>query len=417
MTSSTSQASSDLAHIISDNIVREYLIDLLPSGSSHLNDVVAWVKGKDFKVAGLESLTRDDLVGLTREQKDALAETVYDAYCRARGISRVYAPENLQRALDMVAYRFHFADRHAMREHNEKLYSDVVGRLETFSWRNQYLARQTLDDKDLEFAVNTWFARWREGWSDGQKEFFNARQTEHVQWVSKTYTPGELFEAVQEFLSTHPGQEYGYNKVADGLGIAKPPLPGAVAQRMKVKDALERLSNGKQNIYEDVVRYVTRPNKKGAKSATVYTWAPQRRRLDREKSPILRRGIIKDVILEFVAAHPDCSQAQIKEGVRAALAQIDNAKVIEVLGEMITGRLIGEPRRGAHNTYIYRVAEVVNSLDEDDAPRAFNLKDIFGLDAERETVPKTKTASKKPWEFDEEAMMRIASNARRKVPV
>ena len=235
--------------------------------------------------------------------------------------------------------------------------------------------------------------------------------------MSKTYTPEELFEAVQVYMATHPGQEHTYNEVADGLQIAKPPIPGAVAQRMKVKDALERLSDSRQNIYEDVVKYVTRPNKKGAKSATVYIWAPQRRRLDREKSPILRRGIIKDVILDFVRAHPDCSQAQIKEGVRAALAQIDNAAATKELAVLVKGGKIEEPRRGAHNTYIYRVAEAVNSLDEDDAPRAFNPSDIFGLDAERETVPKTKTASKKPWEFDEEAMMRIASNVRRKVPV
>lgn len=374
MTSSTSQASSDLAHIISDNTVREYLIDLLPSGSSHLNDVVAWVKGKDFKVAGLESLTRDDLVGLTREQKDALAETVYDAYCRARGISRVYAPENLQRALDMVAYRFHFADRHAMREHNEKLYSDVVGRLETFSWRNQYLARQTLDDKDLEFAVNTWFARWREGWSDGQKEFFNARQTEHVQRVSKTYTPEELFEAVQVYMATHPGQEHTYNEVADGLQIAKPPIPGAVAQRMKVKDALERLSDSKQNIYEDVVKYATRV-KKGMRSATVYKWAPLRRQLDRD--PGRREAIIRDAVLAFVTEHPDSGKRAIREAMRSAFGQIANQDVDTALDGLILAKRIEDPKgakRGAHGAFFYRAAPEVPQ-------RPLDPKNIFGVDS------------------------------------
>lgn len=336
---------------INDSIVREHLIDLLPVGSSHLNDVVAWVKDKKFRVAGLDTLTRDDLVGMTREQKDALGDQVYDAYCRARGIPRVYAPENLCRAVDMAAYRFHFADRHAMREHNEKLYSDVVGRLETFSWRNHYLVRQTLDDKDLEFAVNTWFARWREGWSDGQKEFFNARQAEYVQRATRTYTPAELFEAVQEFIADNPGQEYTYNQVADALHIAN--TRQALGQRMKVKDVLERLSDPKQNIYDEVTRFVTRPNKKGAKSATVYTWAPQRRRLDR--NPSLRGSIIRDVILDFVAANPDCTSRQIRDHVRSTLGQVANPDVDAALKSAIKDGRIEKPAIGPNRSYLHRV--------------------------------------------------------------
>ena len=351
MTYSTSQDSSDLVYIISDNIVREYLIALLPSGSSHLNDVVAWVKDKKFKVAGLESLTRDDLVGLTREQKDALADQVYDAYCRARGIMCVYAPENLTRAVDLVAVKFHFADGAALRERSELLHADVAQRLETFSWRNHYLVRQTLDDKDLEFAVNTWFARWREGWSDGQKEFFNARQAEHVQRTTRTYTPEELFEAVQEFMSAHPGQEHTYNQVADGLRISKTRL--ALGQRMKVKDALERLSDGRQNIYEDVVKYVTRPNRKGAKSATVYTWAPMRRRLNR--NPRLRGSIIQDVILDFVRASPDCTSRQIRDHVRSALGQVANPDVDKALKSLIEQGRLEKPVVGPNRSYLHRV--------------------------------------------------------------
>ena len=396
---------------LSEFHVRPLLGHLVPSDSAAT--VAEWVKDKNFRVAGLDNIGSAVLRDMDSAQKDALGDAIYESFCRARGIARVYAPENLQRALDMVAHRFHFADRHAMREHNEKLYSDMVCRLETFSWRNNHLVRQTLPDDDSEFAVNTWFKDWRAGWSGGQKEFFEKCQDEHVKRSSKTYTPEELFEAVQEFMSAHLGQEHTYNQVANGLRIANTRL--ALGQRMKVKDALERLSDHKQNIYEDVVKYVTRPNKKGAKSATVYTWAPLRRRLDR--NPRLRGMIIKDVILDFVRTNPDCSQASIKAAVRSALGQIDNTRVIEVLGELVAARLIAEPSRGAHNTYLYRVAEPVNSVDEGDAPRVFNPNNIFGLDAERETAPKTKTASKKPWEFDEEAMMRIASNARRKVPV
>jgi hypothetical protein len=383
------------------------LTHLLPTESA--KPVAEWVKQKDFRVAGLDTFGHDGIRNMTGPDRDALGEAVYDAYCRARGVGRVHAPENLCRAIDLVAEKFHFASGSAMRERSERLYINVVGRLETFAWRDHYLVRQTLDDKDLAFAVNTWFKTWREKWSEEQAAYFNERQAEHIQHTTRTYTPEELFEAVQEFMAANPGQEYTYNQVADGLRIAN--TRQALVQRMKVKDALERLSNPLQNIYEDVVRYATRPNKKGAKSATVYKWAPQRRKLDREKTPTMRRVILKGVILEFVRSHPDCSQMQIKEGVRAALAQIDNAAVTVALAELVRGGEIAPPHCGAHRTYHYRASEnLVHPTVEgcrDDAPQTFDPNDIFGVDAEREAKPNA--AAKRPWEFDEETMMRMAA--------
>ena len=372
-----------------DSLILALLRPILPAKPSV--NVIDWLKAKDFRAVSLDTLTPETLKNMGGDEREALGNVIYDAYCRAKGITRVHAPENLRRALDMLAYKFHFADSAAMYERSERLYSRVKSGLETFAWRDNYLTRQTLNDKDILFAVNTWFKEWREGWTQENKEFFEQCQTEHIKKNWRTYEPGELFETIQEFMQDHAGQEYNYNQVADGLQIAKTPVPGALPQRMKVKDVLEKLSNPKQNIYEDVYKYATRPNVKGKKSATVYVWAPIRRQLDR--NPEKRTLIISSVITDFVSANPDCSQSQIKDAVRAALGQSDNTTVIAVLTELIEDKRVQNPRRGPHNTYMYRiaenpffaVAEVRNGnhsfavASKADKPHSYDPTDIFGV--------------------------------------
>ncbi len=348
---------------LTEHHVRPLLHHLLPSAIAAT--VADWVKDKNFRVASLDSIGHDGIREMGSNDREALGDEVYGAYCKAQGVVRVYAPENLTAAINLVAKRFHFADGEAMREYNESLYSNVYSRLETFSWRNQYLVRQTLDDKDIGFAVNTWFKVWSSAWTENQTAFWLECQDKHIQKTSKTYTPGELFESVQEFMAAHPGQEYTYNQVSDGLQIAN--TRQAIPQRMSVKDALERLSNPKQNVYDEVVRFATRLNKKGAKSATVYTWAPRRRVIDR--NPILRGGIIKDVILEFVGANPDCTSREIRAHVRAALGQIANPDVDLALKSMI-GDLLEKPAVGPNRSFLHRVKS--KPFVKNDRPLATN---------------------------------------------
>ena len=337
--------------------------------------IADWAKGKDYHVAGLDQISLDDYRDMGHAEKDALAEAVHDAYCSARGLPRVSAPQNLTRAADMVAEKFHFADGAAMRERSEPLYEEVVRGMATRPWLDNYITRQTIEETgrhSLSHFVNTWWREWTNTWTDGQKAFYEQCQARHIMKSSKTYSREELFESVQELLSSHPDQDYTYNHVADGLQIAKTPTPGAMPQRMKVKDVLEALSDPKQNIHEDVIKYATRA-KKGKRSATVYKWAPLRRQLDRK--PGRREAIISDAVLAFVREHPDSGKRAIREAMRSAFGQIANQDVDAALDRLILAKQIEDPKgskRGAHGAFFYRAAPEVPQ-------RPLDPKDTFGV--------------------------------------
>lgn len=303
--------------------------------------VARWVKDRGFRVAGLDALTT-----LEGEDKNALSEAVWAAYCHARGIPNVYRPQNVRRALDLLAEKFHYADAAALRDHQPAVHDAACEMLAHHEWRGHYLARQVLDDPDLRYAVNTAFKTWQEGWDDDLAALYAQRQREHVLESVAEYDDEELFEAVMEFLKAHPSDEYTYNQVAKGLRLA----PGKESV-LRVFKVLERLADPQQGTEYGVIKYKTRPSKaSGKKAAAVYKWAPARRRLDAERHPNARRMEVKTVIREFLAAQPHQTVRAIRAAARAAFGQIDSKLVDEALGQLRDGGIVDYEvgARGAH---------------------------------------------------------------------
>lgn len=303
--------------------------------------VARWVKDRSFRVAGLDALTT-----LEGQDKAALAETVWAEYCHARGIANVRHRENVRRALDLVAEKFHYADARALCDHQPEVHDAAHEMLARYEWRGHYVARQVLDDPDLRYAVNTAFKSWQEAWDAALAVLYAQRQREHVQETVAEYDDEELFEAVVEFLKANPEGEYTYNQVAKRLRLS----PGRESA-LRAFRVLERLADAQQGADYGVIRYKTRPSKSsGKKPATVYKWAPARRRLDAERHPIARRMEVKAVIRDFLAAQPHQTVRAIRAAARAAFGQIDSKLVDEALGQLREGRMVDFEvgARGAH---------------------------------------------------------------------
>lgn len=263
--------------------------------------------------------------------KAAAGAALMADYCRCHGVPYLATTENADLGLDFLARKFHYTDQQSLRQHQPELCDTLASALARHTWRSHYYVRLTVDDKDREFALNTFWRTWvsvAEGrWTDLLKE----REKTSCEAAYADYDREELFAAVAAFLEANKESEYTYNEVAKAIKIHPSNLTGI----MHTKDALNRLASPAQTVYQDVAQYRV---KRGKRTAEVFRWAPARRKLE-AAIPSRRDAVITGEIMASLDAQPYQSVRAIQAHCRHAFGKIDNAKVIMCLRSLVADKV------------------------------------------------------------------------------
>lgn len=306
-------------------------------GGRRREQVVQWMADRRWSMGyNIPPLTGVDW--LTADH-NALGRDIYAFWCQASHHKPVDGRANVRAVMERLARKLGYADAEAMDQHESDVAHHLQGLLQSYVWRDDYLRCQVLDDKDLDYAANTfWIREVAPNLKDEDHAAIERRRREGA--PVREYDDDELQRLIIQWLRDNRRYAYTYSDAVKKF-------------KCDWKQASRLLHSMAQRGPDVVMYHEPYVDTKGTKQKKkLFKYCPERKRMDSDYSQA--REIVSEVLLRFITAHPNKTKRGIRVAMREYFGYIADHVVDDAMAGLITGgRLRYRPgKQGAHLHFI-----------------------------------------------------------------
>lgn len=306
-------------------------------GGKRREQIVQWMADRKWAMSYNSSpLTEIDW---RTADHNALGREIYNLWCLASHHKPVDGQANVDAVMKRLGQKFGYSDAEAMDQHEADIAHHLRELLKSYIWRDDYLRCQVLDDKDLNYAANTfWIREVTPGLKDEDHAAIERRRREGS--PIREYEDDELRSLLLQWLRTNWRCGFTY---------------GAAAKEFRCdwKQASRLLHSMAQRGPDVVMYHGSWLDKKGDKQKKkLFKYCPQRKLMDADYTRA--REIMSEALLSYIAAHPDETKRAIRVAMREYFGYISDHVVDDALGGLLADEKVcfKEGKHGAHLHFI-----------------------------------------------------------------